>query len=72
LPYIEGASEVINAATMDDFPRQGSSSVIYNAEQEKCLYQWNDEYQSYEKLFTGGGEGGSDWNEITLINGGKA
>lgn len=73
LPYIEGKSEIVNAASRDGFPRIGDATVIYKAADEKRLYQWNPEYRDYEPLMLGGGgEGGSDWNEITIINGGNA
>ena len=56
LPYI-GEGSVVNAATHYDFPETGAAGVIYKAETEKLLYQWNESLKAYEAL--GGGEGGS-------------
>lgn len=70
----EGESDhscVYNADTHYDFPSVGDVNVIYKAEVEKLLYQWDPERLVYESLGsseTGGGEIG----EITLIHGGNA
>lgn len=69
LPYI-GESEVFNAQTHYDFPSIGKSNVIYKAESEKNIYQWNPTELKYEILGTTS-SGGSPL-EITLINGGNA
>lgn len=41
---------VISADTKDEFPAQGDSAVLYKANQEKIIYQWNNETQDYEPL----------------------
>ena len=52
LPYInEGA--VFNGNTRDDFPYIGLSSIIYKAQAEAALYQWNEKTQDYELLSAG-------------------
>lgn len=58
LPYINDGS-IVNAATHYDFPIIGATGVIYKAQNEKLLYQWNSQIQSYEVLGMGSGEGGS-------------
>lgn len=55
LPYINDVAEiddsgVINADTKENFPPTGDSSLIYKAQQEKKLYQWNPETFQYEQL----------------------
>lgn len=55
LPYIndsegENAGLIINKPTVDDFPRPGDSNVIYKAEKEGRIYQWNVETLDYELL----------------------
>lgn len=52
LDYI-GEGNVVNVLTHYDFPSIGKSNVIYKAEQEKILYQWNTEKLKYEPLTTG-------------------
>lgn len=56
LPYI-GERNVVNAATHYDFPSLGAADVIYKAEEEKLLYQWNSSSMVYEALGAIGGEG---------------
>lgn len=41
---------VYNASTHDDFPPVGNTNVIYKAEKERQLYQWNAEKSKYEIL----------------------
>lgn len=67
LDYI-GEDSVFNADTVGDFPLVGRAEVIYKAEKEKVLYQWNTESLKYEAL-TGGfpGEG-----EVLVLYGGSA
>ena len=72
LTYIggEGKNEggVFNAQTHFDFPSIGSVDMIYKAEAERKIYQWNAMDSKYESL-----SGGSfDPSEIKLINGGNA
>ena len=50
LPYLEGESEIFSADTKQDFPIIGKETVIYKAEKEKKLYQWNNTTQEYEEL----------------------
>lgn len=51
LDYIGGASGgVFNAQTHFEFPSVGSADMIYKAEEEKKIYQWNDEKLKYEVL----------------------
>ena len=66
LPYI-GDQSIFNALTPSGFPSIGKDNVIYKAEQNKTLYQWNSQTLSYELI-------GEDKDEldITLINGGDA
>lgn len=52
LEYI-GESDIFNAATVNDFPEIGKSKVIYKAEEEACLYQWNSIEGKYELLSVG-------------------
>lgn len=49
LPYI-GESNVFSASTIDEFPTIGANWVIYKAEKEKKLYQWNSDEFVYEEL----------------------
>lgn len=66
LPYI-GDQSIFNALTPSGFPSIGKDNVIYKAEQNKTLYQWNSQTLSYELI----GEDKDELN-ITLINGGDA
>ena len=52
LPYINNSSEtgVYNVLTKYDFPKTGSSNIIYKAELEAILYQWNSSIGQYEPL----------------------
>ena len=67
LPYI-GENSVFNANTHYDFPSIGRENVIYKAESEKKIYQWNTIELKYEIL----GITNVDVLDITLINGGNA
>lgn len=60
LPYVNGNNEssVVNAPSIVGFPAEGKSDVIYKAENEKQLYQWNSTSKKYEIL------GGSDISEF--------
>lgn len=66
LPYI-GESSVFNAATHYGFPSIGRANVIYKAEEEKTIYQWNTTSLKYELLSSG-----ETTLEIELIHGGNA
>lgn len=66
----EGGSEsVFNADTHYDFPSIGNVNVIYKAQSEKMLYQWNLTKLSYESLGT---TVEVDIDDIEQINGGNA
>lgn len=69
LPYI-GESSVVNAQTHLDFPSMGRPNVIYKAEAEKCIYQWNAAAYKYELL--GSTEISGDLSNIEIIHGGYA
>ena len=49
LPYI-GEDNVKNYSTHFDFPSIGRGNVIYKAEDEKMLYQWNTKKFAYEQI----------------------
>jgi len=68
LPYV-GESCVVNASTRYDFPSVGKANVIYKAESEQMIYQWNPTALRYEAL----NSVESDVPlEINLIHGGNA
>ena len=67
LPYIDGKRELSNYAYENEFPTMGDPTVLYKATQEKALYQFNPDTNSYEKLSDGTGLG-----DIQIINGGNA
>jgi len=46
----EGTASVFNAETRYDFPSVGSPNVIYKAESERKIYQWNSDELKYEAL----------------------
>lgn len=69
LPYI-GESSVVNVATHFDFPNVGRENVIYKAESEKLLYQWNSTDLKYEVV--GEAEISGDLADIKIIHGGDA
>ena len=66
LDYI-GESSIYNAATHYGFPSIGRANVIYKAEEEKSIYQWNTKTLKYELLCSG-----ESTLEIELIHGGNA
>ena len=41
---------IFNADTRADFPSIGEQDVIYKAQKEKTIYQWNPEVLMYEQL----------------------
>lgn len=69
LPYV-GEANVINMPTHYDFPSVGRENVIYKAEQEKKLYQWNAAEFKYEVV--GSSEGAGDVSNFEIIHGGNA
>lgn len=64
----ESAKPVVNAGTHYDFPSVGSTDVIYKAQSEKLLYQWNPDDLKYEIL----GEVAEATIDVEIINGGNA
>lgn len=66
LPFI-GESGIVNASYHYDFPSIGMSNIIYKAEAEKKLYQWNSKKMIYESIGEGDG-----LIEIEIIHGGNA
>jgi hypothetical protein len=70
LPYQgEGVEEFVTRSNFNELPEIGKSQILYRVSNEKALYQWNAETQSYEKL---SGGGGFDPSTIKIINGGNA
>lgn len=69
LPFV-GEASIINKPTHYDFPSIGKSNVIYKAESEKMIYQWNSSSLRYEPLNATESSGGLV--NIELINGGNA
>ena len=69
LPYM-GESSVVNAQTHYDFPSIGRDNVIYKAESERLIYQWNSADLKYE--IVGEAEISGDLANIEVINGGSA
>lgn len=67
LPYIDGKREVSNFDYLSDFPAVGDEDIIYKAEKEQSLYQFNADTKKYEKLSDGMGI-----DDINIINGGTA
>lgn len=69
LPYV-GEANVVNAKTHYSFPSVGRENVIYKAEEEKCIYQWDPVGLKYELL--GSTEISGDLSNIKIIHGGNA
>lgn len=67
LPYIDGKREVANFDYASEFPVIGDENIIYKAEKELSLYQFNADTFEYEKLSDGRGI-----DDIEIINGGTA
>ena len=61
-------SGVYNADTKEDFPAVGDINIIYKAQSEKQLYQWNSNNNKYEVLI--GTEIAID--DILILYGGSA
>lgn len=61
-------SGVYNAQTHYDFPSIGSQNIIYKAEKEKKIYQWNPALLKYELL----SEVDITVENIQIIHGGNA
>lgn len=69
LPYL-GEDNVQNFENRFAFPSIGRANVVYKAESEALLYQWNTNELKYEPLGHAGGDG--DLNNIQVIHGGNA
>lgn len=69
LPYM-GESSVVNADTHYDFPSIGRDNVIYKAESEKKIYQWDSDNLKYEVISEI--ESTGDLADIDVIHGGGA
>ena len=67
LPFVDGKREVSNFDFANEFPAIGDENIIYKAEKEQSLYQFNADTKTYEKLSDGRGI-----DNINIINGGKA
>ena len=68
LTYIgEIETSVVNAETHFDFPSIGDANVIYKAEEEKKIYQWNSVSMAYEVV-----NEERSFDDIEIINGGNA
>lgn len=50
LSYIDGKREVCNFDYITDFPEVGQEDIVYKAEKEQCLYQFNTDSLKYEKI----------------------
>lgn len=70
LPYL-GEDNVQNFLTHYDFPTIGRDNVIYKAEEEALLYQWNTKELRYEKIGVAD-DGTGDLINIQIIHGGSA
>ena len=69
LQYIGGNNGgVFNADTHYDFPSIGSAEMIYKAEDEKKIYQWNPDLLKYEVL----SEIEVTIQDLEIIHGGNA
>ena len=66
---LSAGNSVVNAETRYDFPSVGSPNVIYKAETERKIYQWNSDELKYELLSSG--ETTGELN-IKVIYGGDA
>lgn len=62
----ENLGLVVNAATHLDFPSVGDANIIYKAEKERQIYQWDSEELKYVAL------GDTETLSINVINGGSA
>lgn len=66
---VSNAKGVYNADTHYDFPSVGRIDVIYKAQSEKLMYQWNPTELKYEAL---GASVEIDVISVETINGGNA
>ena len=68
--YIDGKREVSNFDFREDFPVIGDENIIYKAEKEQKLYQWNQNINKYEPLDNVDVD--IDIGDIDIISGGDA
>ena len=66
---VSNAKGVYNAETHYDFPSVGSPDVIYKAQTEKLIYQWNPAELKYEAI---GASVEINVDDIEIIHGGNA
>lgn len=67
-PSSAQTSCIFNAQTHYDFPSVGKADIIYKAEKEQQIYQWNSTKLIYEPLNVSSGS----VLDIELINGGNS
>lgn len=60
-----GISSVVTKDYVKEFPNLGNSKNIYIAQKENKVYRWDEANLKYYII-------GSDYNDIKVINGGKA
>ena len=68
-----GGDSSAEIVTYDDhfkFPQPGDSTLIYRAQNESVLYQWNAAYYKYEPLVSADID--VNLNDIECIDGGRA
>lgn len=58
---------IYNATTRSDFPSVGQEHIIYKAQEEQRIYQWNSKTSSYETIQSMG-----SLDDIEVISGGNA
>lgn len=68
---VSAGKGVFNAETHYDFPSVGDENMIYKAQAEKLIYQWNADALKYEVLGSAA-DVEIDIDDIELINGGNA
>lgn len=68
LGYV-GESSVVNASTHYDFPSIGKVNVLYKAESEKKIYQWNPTDMKYEPMDS---DDDDEILDVKIIHGGRA
>lgn len=60
---------IVSKKKKENFPQRGLPNVLYKAEEEKKLYQWNPNSLTYEVL---GGSSTGGIENIEIINGGNS
>lgn len=66
---VANAKGIYNADTHYDFPSVGNPDMIYKAQSEKLIYQWNPTELKYEAI---GASVDIDVSDIKIIYGGNA